>query len=53
MNEDDINNLLDDNLLSYAWIDCLGRHITIEKLGKNEITDITQKVLKALGEMIT
>ena len=43
MNEDDINNLLDDNLLSCAWIYFLGRHITIIKLGKNDITDIIQK----------
>ena len=35
MNEDDINNILDDNIFSCAWIDCLGRHTTIRKLGKN------------------
>ena len=31
MNEDDINNLLDDNLLSYAWVDFLGQHATVRK----------------------
>ena len=48
MNEDDINNLLDDNILSCAWIDFLGWHITIRKLGKNEIKDIIQKILEIL-----
>ena len=47
-NEYDINNILDDNLFSCAWIDCLGRNITIRKLGRKEITDIIPRILKAL-----
>ena len=48
MNEDDNNNLLDYNMLSCAWIDCLGRHITNRKLVNNEITDIIQNNIEIL-----
>ena len=35
-------------MLSCAWIGCLCRHITIIKLGKNNITDIIQKNIESL-----
>ena len=47
INEDDNNNLLDENLLSCAWIDCLGQHITIRKFGRNEITFTIPKIFNA------
>ena len=53
MNEYDINDLLDDNLLSCAWIDFLGRHKIFIKLGKNNITDNIQDKFKALEEIVT
>ena len=43
-----IYNLLNDDISTCSWIDCLGRHVQIRVLGKSEILNIIQNNLQLL-----